>query len=96
MSFGYSAFGSQEWIRKLKPRRYFENRKTPLSENNGVKNTPDYQQLLQKQPVKLKNREKVFAPHPLVKPSELAIFIIILMVALAVATVILKWLTKSI
>lgn len=61
MSFGYGAFGSQEWIRKIKPKPYFERRKSPAGEKGDITINPDYHQLMQKQGIgqKLEPREKV-------------------------------------
>ncbi|MBK9012828.1 MAG: hypothetical protein IPM82_01375 [Saprospiraceae bacterium] len=48
MSFGYGAFGSQEWIRKIKPKPYFQSRKSPAGDTGEIGRTPDYQMLLNK------------------------------------------------
>jgi hypothetical protein len=59
MGLGYSAFGGQEWIRKLRPKPFFSRRKTPLP---GSEEMPEarakYLDLLQKQKVKYGNVSK--------------------------------------
>ncbi|MAT55538.1 MAG: hypothetical protein CMN32_13760 [Saprospirales bacterium] len=42
----YSAFGSQDWIRKLKPRKAFQKRKTPAHSADAPSNGPSYSKLL--------------------------------------------------
>lgn len=61
MSFGYGAFGSQEWIRKIKPKQYFGQRKSPAGDVGEIGRAPDYQSVLNKklEGVEIERWEKI-------------------------------------
>ena len=92
MSFGYSALGGQEWLRTRKPHGFFEKRKALLSEQNGQKPGPDYQELLSKRSVLPVKTKKSATPVTRDKPSELTPFVVILLTVLSMAFGIWKWL----
>ncbi len=86
MSLGYSAFGSQEWIRKLKPRRFMERRKTPAGENGGIVKDPDIHQLMLKKSVKYGRSFRSFKTFD--RPSELAPYTLVMLLSLSIGAAI--------
>jgi hypothetical protein len=45
MNLPYGAFGSQNWIRTVKPKAYFERRKSPAGDTGDIMLKPDYHHL---------------------------------------------------
>ncbi len=87
MSFGYGAFGNQEWIRKIKPKPFFERRKSPAGDSGEISSTPDYQSVLNKKSrgVEMEPWEKT--------PSNASNYPIIatLLIALAITIGLMAW-----
>lgn len=70
----YTAFGSKNWIRKMKPRKTFQKRKTPAHSADAPDNGSNYSKLLftpnkpsqvPKQPTNISPVNKTVSSFPL-------------------------------
>jgi len=84
MGLGYSAFGGQEWIRKLKPRRFFERRIVPFGEDGILVPKTDDHFIFQKN-----NHD---SPSPTVRETlKILPFTLLFAAVLAIGAAIFYW-----
>ena len=87
MNLGYNAFGSQDWIRQLKPKGFFIKRKLPVGENqNSVEIEPGYGKLVLKSKFQVETSAKKARQYPRQKSSNSKTFLLIWAATIAAST----------